>query len=299
MSRSRSVQRLLDLAASRRWPLIVAGLAVLSAPLLALRSSDSGSGAALLVLLPLLVVFLVLLGLNLAGRDPDVDQRALDVAPDPLTARLLARWLQRSKHFRFVGALAGGILGLAFSDNGLGSVLPGLVAGIAVGGAAAEIRVRRDPPPASRLAHITSRRLGDYVSRTDGVALAILVTISLSMIGAAVVSDSQSALLGPGVAALLAAVVTVSMQRYVVLRQRPALPAELRNADDLMRRLAATQGFTRPAIAFAILMMIQGLATFDVSTTTTLLTILLLLLAIAWYVSSRQSRSNLMAMINR
>ena len=292
------MQRLIDTASRRRWPLTILAFFVIIAPLLVVRPEGEGSRitAVALVLAALAIVFL--LAVNLSGRDPDADARALDVAPDPLSAALFARWMKRSKHFRFVGGLVGTIIGLAFADGSLMPALIGLLAGIALGGAAAEVhsfgRRRRSP----RSADMTARHVTDYVTRTDTVALGAIAVSALTMIAVSLVRGAAEP--GPllaGLVAFAAVVAAAGMQWAVVVRRRPALSADLRRADDVMRRLAATQGFTRPAISFALLMVSQGLATFGTSNTVTAAVLLLWMFALAWYVASRQSRRNLRALI--
>ena len=292
------MHRLMDAASRHRAWLTVLAFFVILIPFLLVAPSDEGSSVGAAVFLVLAAAgFVFLLAVNLSGRDPDAEARALDVAPDPLAAALFARWLRRSKHFRFVGGLSGATLGLAFADGSLTPVLVGLLAGIAVGGAIAEVhsigRRRRSP----RSADISVRKLTDYVTRTDTAALIVVAVTAVAMIAVAVADRSDGReLLWTAVTALAAVVATAGMQWAVVVRRRPALSVDLRRADDLMRRLAATQGFTRPAIAFALVMVSQGLATFGDATT--IAVIALWILALAWYVASRQSRGNLRALIN-
>ncbi len=48
------------------------------------------------------------------------------------------------------------------------------------------------------------------------------------------------------------------VERLGVIRPRPALSRELRDADNLLRYLAATQGFTRPAIGLGVVLLAQS-----------------------------------------
>lgn len=292
------MRRMMDAAGRHGWPLMVAVVLVglVSSLVAGPEGGTSWVAQTLFVLVAVGLVFVLVV--NLSGRDPDVEARALEIAPDRLSAALFARWMKRSKHFRFVGGLAGAILGFAFADGTLMPVLAGLIGGIAFGGAVAEVHSvgRRQSSP--RSADITARRLGDYVSRTDSLALAAIAVVVIGMIGTAVARESdESAVLWPSLVALATVVGVVGMQWLVVVRRRPALPGDLRRADDLMRRLAATQGFTRPGIAFALVMVSQGLLTFGSSSAVTVSVIVLWMLAIGWYVSSRQSRNNLRALV--
>lgn len=294
------MHRLMSAASRHRARLTVVAFFGILFPLLVVVPQGEGSRITAAVLFSLAAVgVLFVLAVNLSGRDPDAESRALDVAPDPLAAALFARWLRRSKHFRFVGGLSGATLGVAFAEGNLTPVLVGLLAGIAVGGALAEVHFFGQRHPSPRSAEISLRRLSDYVTRIDTAALITIAVAAFAMIAIAVADRSdQPRPLWSAVAALAAVLATTGMQWAVVVRRRPALSVDLRRADDLMRRLAATQGFTRPAIAFALVMVSQSLATFENSTTVTIAVIALWILALAWYVASRQSRRNLRALID-
>lgn len=294
------MHRLMNAVSRHRARLTVVAFFGILFPFLVVAPQGEGSRITAAVLLSLAAVcVLLVLAVNLSGRDPDAETRALDVAPDPLAAALFARWLRRSKHFRFVGGLSGATLGVAFAESNLTPVLVGLLAGIAVGGAMAEVHFFGQRHTSPRSAEITLRRLSDYVTRTDTAALITIAVAAFAMIAIAVADRSdQPKPLWSALAALAAVLATTGMQWAVVVRRRPALSVDLRRADDLMRRLAATQGFTRPAIAFALVMVSQSLATFANSTTITIAVIALWILALAWYVASRQSRRNLRALID-
>ncbi len=292
------IQRLVDAASRRRWPLTVVAFILILIPIVVVGPATESARITTLVLALAGLAFLFLLAVNLSGRDPDAEARALVVAPDPLSAALFARWMRRSRHFRFVGGLAGGIMGLAFADGSLMPVLIGILAGIAVGGAAAEIHSvgRRESAPQS--ADMSVRHLRDYVTRTDSVALAAVAGAAVVMIAGAVLGlVGGNGIVWASATALLAVGGAASMQWAVSVRRRPALSPDLRRADDLMRRLAATQGFTRPAIAFALMMLSQGLATLGNSIAVTVAVLILWTLALAWYVASRQSRANLRGLV--
>lgn len=294
------MQRLMNAASRHRARLTFVAVFGILVPFLVVAPQGEGSRITAAVLLSLAAVgLLFVLGVNLSGRDPDAEARARDVAPDPLAAALFARWLRRSKHFRFVGGLSGATLGVAFAEGTLAPVLFGLLAGIAVGGAMAEVHFFGQRSTSPRSADITRRRLSDYVTRSDTAALIAITVAAFAMIAIAVADRSdQPQPLWSALAAMAAVLATTGMQWAVVVRRRPALSVELRRADDLMRRLAATQGFTRPAIAFALVMVSQSLATLENSTTITIAVIALWILALAWYVASRQSRRNLRALID-
>lgn len=239
-----------------------------------------------------LLVALALLLVNLSGSDPDAERRArLAVGDDPASVALLGRWLRRSRHFRFVGGLAGFVLQFGVAGNGVSwaSLTLGILGGVAAGGALAEVHSwrRRHGP---RVADLSRRQLRDYVRLVDVVALAVVAAAAMALLVSGLI-DRDRADAGPAaIVALVVVAVLVAMLRLVVLRPRPALDPALRDADELMRRLAATRGFTRPAIAVAIALVAvaldaAGAGSNDVG--------LLWLVALGWYVASRQSESGL------
>lgn len=239
-----------------------------------------------------LLVALALLLVNLSGSDPDAERRArLAVGDDPASVALLGRWLRRSRHFRFVGGLAGFILQFGFAANGVSwaSLTLGVLGGVAAGGALAEVHSwrRRHGP---RVADLTRRRFGDYIRLVDVTAVAVVAAAALGLLITGLIDRDRADAAPAAVVALVVVAVLVAMLRLVVLRPRPALDPTLREADELMRRLAATRGFTRPAIAVAIALVAvaldaAGAGSNDVG--------LLWLVALGWYVASRQSESGL------
>lgn len=291
------MSRIIDALARRRWPLFLLVIVFSAVALVAVSPDGSGSRVALVITATAAVAFVFILGLNLAGHDPDADSRALSLDPDPVNAELLSRWMKRSKHFRFVGGMVGSIVGFGLLDNNVTPVILSLLAGIALGGALAELHSLRRRPSMARSADMAPRRLDQYVSRIDTIALVAVGVGALAIMAGALVGGRPNG--GSVVFASLGALAIVGatsiMQRLVVLRPRPALPADLKRADDLMRRLAATQGFTRPAIALAIGLLATALTSVGTGPGYSILAVVLLVLATAWYVSSRQSRANLLA----
>ena len=267
--------------------LLVGSFVVVAAP------GSSGATAALLGLVVFgLLVTAALLLVNLSGSDPDAERRArFAVGDDPASVALLGRWLRRSRHFRFVGGLSGFILQFGFAGNGVdwASLTLGILGGVATGGALAEIHSwrRRQGP---RVAELSRRRLRDYVRLVDVVAVTVVVAAAVALlIGGVIERDRADA--GPAALVALAVVaMLVAMLRLVVLRPRPALDPGLREADELMRRLAATRGFTRPAIAVAIVLVAVALEATGASSNDVGL---LWLVALGWYVASRQSEAGL------
>jgi len=290
------MKRLVNALGRARWPLLLMPILL---SVFILRSS--GSNPVQIAVIAVFVVAMLIAGamlfVNLAGVDPDVDQRVANLTTDPASAELLTRWLSRSKHFRFVGGAAGFVLGLGWTNTSLLTLLLSLLAGVAAGGAAAELHSLRRPTASPASANMIVRRVGDYVQRVDAVAMAaIAVTASMVVVLSALSSNSRSGSATiASAAALVVVVMTYAMQRFVIVRPRPALPADLRRADDLMRRLAATVGFTKPAIALSLGLLATGLEWFGSDGLGTLLALLLWGASLGWYIDSRQSSKNLLA----
>jgi hypothetical protein len=280
--------------AARRPSLAVLALIIVIGTFVGVTAPSSSTTATIVLGLVVvaLLVSLALLLVNLSGSDPDAERRArLAVGDDPASVALLGRWLRRSRHFRFVGGLAGFILQFGVVGYGVSvaSLTLGVLGGVAAGGALAEVHSwrRRHGP---RVADLTRRRLRDYVRLVDVVAVGVVAAAALGLLITGLI-DRDRADAGPAaVVALVVVAVLVATLRLVVLRPRPALDPTLREADELMRRLAATRGFTRPAIAVAIALVAvaldaAGVGSNDVG--------LLWLVALGWYVASRQSESGL------
>lgn len=290
------MRRIADLLAGRRWPLFLLPI-ILSGVLLRGPAEASTASVIATVIFGLALLATVgVLAMNLAGRDPGADQRAAALDPDPMATALLARWLSRSKHFRFVGGAAGFVLGFGIVNDNILILALTTFAGIAAGGALAEVHslTRRTAKAAS--ADIIVRDPRNYVDRSDSIAMAATAVTAVAIAAFAAVSDlsaSGSALLA-SITALAVIAATLLMQRFVIIRPRPALPADLRRADDLMRRLAATLGFTKPAIALALGLLAQSLTWLSSDGVAVLGALLLWGAAIGWYVSSRQSSKNLL-----
>jgi len=204
----------------------------------------------------LLIGFLVLsLSVNLAGFDPEADEFATAAAPGELGERLLLRWLQRVRWRRWVGGFVGMLSGLSIislletGDLGSGGfVYPGLL-GLTLGSLSAELHHLRPRRKTTMIADLTVRSMADYTDPTDQKALAVCAAVALATFGYAL---SSSASVGWAIAAVGIVVAAVALQHRVALRRRPALTAELREADDLLRTIAVSRGIARPAIALSL-----------------------------------------------
>lgn len=238
------------------------------------------------------VVAASVLALNLAGFDPGGAQVVTDVDATPLGRALLVRWLSRSRYGRFVGGSAGLILGVGLGDGDLGPALVGLLAGVAVGGAAVELHLVARRRTTRRTADLAVRHVVDYVPALDRVASGVLAVAAAGVVVAATMAGGPGAGLAVrlAVGALVAVVAMIGVQRAVVGRRRPALEPGLRSADDLVRSLAVAQGFTRPAIALAAALVGEALFAEGWGGAS----LVLWALALGWYAASWRTRSGIL-----
>ncbi len=212
---------------------------------------------------------LFVLGRNLAGHDPDAGRIAARLSADEPSRLLLTRWLQRVRWRRWLGGFLGVLLGLLLSTNGVGPDLLILgFAGIMAGSLSAELHHWRpaggDGP---RAAELGRRRLADYAVRLEQQALAAVAAMAVAALVADLTvgrvageGEGEPGGVWPWSAAILAVLaVVVAMQWRIVTRRRPALPAELRRADDLARRLAVSRGVTRPGLVLALALVGEAL----------------------------------------
>lgn len=187
-------------------------------------------------------------------------------AADDVHAVLVSRFIDRSMRFRRSGALAGLVVLVAvvlvraatsdavvrFDLLTLASIGLG---GSIVGSIAAEgFRLRR--PTGPRTATLEVRSALDYADpvsdRREG-AIAGLAVIGIVGSLAAGAAEVRAVLLGLGVA-VLAGIRRWAIRR-IALRPRPPLTEDLRQADDALRRLAASVGLSRPMVALAALLV--------------------------------------------
>ncbi len=281
------MRRLAEVLVRQRWLVLV--LPFLVGAVLVTGDGAGGSLVAAAIGAAVVLTAASGLALNLAGFDPAGPRVVADVDATPLGRDLLVRWLSRSRYARFVGGSAGVIVGVGLGDGDLGPALLGLLAGVAVGGALAELHVAGRPGVARRTADLTARRLVDVVPAIDRIAAvalavaAIIVMVTAPMVG----GPGSSAAIRWALASLVVVVSLTGAQRGVVERGRPALDPDLRSADDLLRRLAATQGFARPAIALAAALLAEAFLAIGWGG----LALVLWLVGLGWYVASWRTRA--------
>jgi hypothetical protein len=286
------VRRVAEVLARQRWVLIV--LPFLIGAMLFLPPSDGRSIVGRVIWGVALLVAATVLALNLAGFDPGAAEVTADVDTTSLGRALLVRWLSRSRYGRFVGGAAGLVLGVGFGDGDLGPALLGLLAGVAVGGALVEVHAVSGRHASRRTADLTARRVVDYVPAIDRAALAVVAVLAVAVVIAVTTVERAGSALATrfAISALLVSLATAAMQRAVVGRRRPALEPALRSADDLLRSLAAAQGFTRPAIALAAALVAHAL--FALGSRWSITALVLWIAALGWYVASWRTRSGIL-----
>lgn len=261
----------------RSYPLVIItlGLGVLLIVPASVAYGDDGGGTASLASVLALVAatllggfFLFVLGRNLAGHDPDAGRIAARLSADEPSRLLLTRWLQRMRWRRWLGGFLGVLFGLLLSPASQPDLLILGFAGIMLGSLSAELHHWRPAGGSGpRAAELGRRRLADYTVRREqwtlaglGLVAAAVAGIDLSVGRLAGEGDSEPGGAWPwSVSILVVLAVVLAMQWRIVTRRRPALPAELRLADDLARRLAVSRGVTRPGLVLALALLGEAL----------------------------------------
>lgn len=218
------------------------------------------------MVLPLLVSIAVLSVVAAALAPPPVGRLVQGTQGGPEMRVLFIRFVERSRRFRRLGALAGFMVAMSISvvlDNELdggwrvdGGIVP--LAAIALAGSiggsllAEGFRLRR--PRGARTASLEPR---DPLRYADAVAAGRerwVLGASAAALLAAVLSGSP----GLGVVLAVAALGLAALRRWatrrVALRPRPAVPARLIEADDEVRRLAVSAGISRPIVMLMALL---------------------------------------------
>ena len=209
-------------------------------------------------------VGLFLLGRNLAGHDPDAGRIADRLSDDPASRQLLTRWLQRVRWRRWLGGFLGILVAVLLSADSNGPDLLVLgFAGIMAGSLSAELHHwRRADGGGARAADLATRQIRAYTVAGEQLLLGLLTA------GALLVLAADAGGLSPGttdqgptwpwaVAVVTVVGVVLAMQWRIVSRPRPALPPELRRADDLARRLAVSRGVAQPGTALGLAMLAE------------------------------------------
>ncbi len=245
----------------------LAGFVLLGAGLLVYDSdtSPSGSGVVLAVLGLLVAVSVAVLVRDLSRSfgavDPMADAISTRLGAGPEQRTLITRWLRRSRRYRNIGGATGVAAGLLIGGLG-GMILLGLT-GVTIGSLAAEAHLLApdlEDRPRRRTAALDRRRLADYWAPARQVVMAVVALVAAVVVAGHYLGRLESATGGDwAVASLLLLVVAAGLQWRVATRRRPALPSTLRFSDDLVRRLAITNGIAIPATALALALVGQSL----------------------------------------
>lgn len=238
--------------AAWRWFISLAAINVAAAVILLARADGGDPTLGLIVMICLGVIWsavIVHLLLRVAGVDAEASEIAAALAADPDQQRLLTRWLERARWFRFVGGLCGVIVWL-LGARAVGNPFVWGFAGIAAGAVAAELHHLRRPA-GPRTARLEVRSVRNYLWPFAGWHMAGTAAVGALV---AVAAAMLRAWAGAGLAAGAVAAIGIGhlVQRRVASRPRPALPDSLRGADDLARELAIDRNLAWPCTYFGL-----------------------------------------------
>lgn len=208
-----------------------------------------------------MLIVVVQMGLGFAGFDADAGCIANRLASGQTERALVTRWLERSRWFRHVGGIAGLLFGtLTFQSVGRGITF-GLL-GIAAGSLLAEAHLLGGQAPKQRrLVDLWARRVGDYWTPQEQIALVLLAIIAVVLVVQELLGGPLTIRSGWAVVALMVVGLCLMCQWRTATRRRPVLTDSLRNADDLVRHLAITRGMAKPATMAALALLANATAT--------------------------------------
>ncbi|MEQ8842742.1 MAG: hypothetical protein RIB98_17305 [Acidimicrobiales bacterium] len=189
------------------------------------------------------------------------------LASDGPERELYERFFERSRRFRLSGAVVGWVVAIFaatvaadLGEEGSWHLDFTLVATIALAGsvigsiAAETFRFRR--PRAPRIASLEVRNPVDY---DDKIALRREEFVAFGMVGALVLAAAVGANLLAVTLLAAAGVALALLRRWAVrriaLRPRPALSPVVAEADDDIRRMAASVGLGRPIVTLELLVL--------------------------------------------
>lgn len=209
------------------------------------------AGFVLSVLVVVGLAVVLLMGRHRDGAIAQVGTSLVAEVPGmPLAIALLERWRDRAHRWRLavavpavVGSIAGNLALRQSVDVGVGAhpawadpLLTGLL-GAFVGAIAAEAHHLRRRSAGPRSVDLTPRDVAAYVPGGSRLRLAWLTAAATTaMVATLVLAQGHFPTLGL-LALFLLALVPVA-QRGIIGRARPAVAADLRAADDAVRRLA-------------------------------------------------------------
>jgi hypothetical protein len=212
--------------------------------------AGAGTIVVAVVLIVLALIAAVTVGFVLSGVDPEAEAIADRLVPQTDQRVLIERWLRRTRWARNLGGMAG-LLWWFLGTQARGPLLVCGLGGVALGSMAAQLHQARHRP-GLRTASLEQRTVSQYTDRATRLELLLpgLGAVALVAAGssAMVLSDEASpSVLWLALAALAVVALGAGLQRRVARRPRPALPNDLRYADDLARILAIGKGLGQPA----------------------------------------------------
>lgn len=237
---------------------------------------------------------LVALGATLLGIDHRSKLLAQQILQSLPGQTLIERWLRRSRYFRFVG---GAFCALVYLGRHGGSKFVIDVVdltfwtfvGVAIGGAVAELHLIRRPGDQSALADLQPRSRLDYSTARDRVAMTS-VAITAAVLVVLRLTGLLSGSLYWSCLPLGIVLAAYGFQRVVASRRRPAVSGVLRDADNVLRFLASTRGFGRPATAAAAIALARAIFWNSAPSWLTWVALLVILTGIVWYATGSERR---------
>ena len=191
---------------------------------------------------------------------------ANNVWPTDGAIAVVHRYLTRHRRRRYQGGMIGLLVyiviviirpGPQSVDIGFRrfpDLLSALLGGVLAGVVSAELyHLRRRPVPGG-LASLELRRTERYVD--GGVLAALRLAAGVSLAGSLLRALGADRLrLLPGLASLVVALVVELLQRYIAARPRPALPDDLRRADDAIRRASSAVALPHAGLGLVLLLL--------------------------------------------
>lgn len=176
---------------------------------------------------------------------------------------LIRRFIDRSQRFRRAGAIVAIVVMVSYliasgstGENGgnlnllvLASI--GLTGSIGGSILAEAFRVRR---PGPRIASLDVRDPDTYRDRAaDQRERVLLVLAAAGVAGVLITGERLEWVIALGGVVVVLAVVRRWVMHRIALRPRPVMPAEVKAADDEVRRLASSAGVSRPMVTLGAL----------------------------------------------
>jgi hypothetical protein len=209
------------------------------------------------------------------------------------------RYLMRHRRRRYQGGMVGllayivivivrpGPWSIDIGFRRFPDLLSALLGGVLAGVVSAELyHLRRRPVPGG-VASLEPRPTERYVDGGIRTALRLAAGVSLAVSVVSVFGADRRGLL-PGLASLVVVLVVELLQRFIAERPRPALPDDLRRADDAIRR--ASSAVALPHAGLGLVLLLLGFQVAPALGSTLVAVIAALALLIGAIVQWRRSR---------